>query len=409
MKILFFSSLYPPHTKGGGELSTHYIAQGLAERGHEVTVITSSFSGKREETSLDGVSVLRLPVSLTAKPLFERRMSRKIARILLREISNLGTYDVVHAHDFRSTMALAEMNLPKVVATARDYAHICGSPNNLLADGTTCPGCNWLAVWKNHGVVEAPGWRKPFRAWQYAYNIGYRKKTWQQIQNHIFISRAQQAEFARGLPRDQVQETVIYNPVPAGYLTTPSKPGVSGNVLFVGTLQSYKGIGLLLAAWPEVANRVPHAHLKIVGEGAERTQYERLVERSGLRYRVTFTGRISPERMMPVYDEASVIVSPHIWVEPFGRTVVEAMARGKIVVAANIGGPAETIQDNQTGLLFEHNSVGSLIARLHESLTTPDARQMMISRAAQKWVRNNLSADLIARAHEEFYQRLVGG
>ena len=50
MKILFLSAQYPPETKGGGELSTHLIAQGLQQLGHDITVVTDGDRrGERKE------------------------------------------------------------------------------------------------------------------------------------------------------------------------------------------------------------------------------------------------------------------------------------------------------------------------------------------------------------------------
>ncbi|MEX2055011.1 MAG: glycosyltransferase, partial [Candidatus Andersenbacteria bacterium] len=99
MRILFLSSLYPPDTRGGGELSTHFIAQGLVERGHQVTVITTA--PKLRTSELDGVNIMRLPLPLTAKPLFEERHSKKMAKQLLQHI-NAESYDIIHTHDFRT-------------------------------------------------------------------------------------------------------------------------------------------------------------------------------------------------------------------------------------------------------------------------------------------------------------------
>ncbi|MDZ4225829.1 MAG: glycosyltransferase, partial [Candidatus Andersenbacteria bacterium] len=217
MKILFLSALYPPQTRGGGELSTHYIAQGLRQIGHEVQVVTTGARNGAYE--VEGVPVRVLAANLTAKPLLERRHSRKMAKILAREINSGKKYDVVHAHDFRSALALAELNLPNALVTTRDYAQICGSPNNLLADGRECPGCTSIKnVLQNRNVVEAPFLRKPFRVWQYRYNIGYRLKAFRKFKQQVFISHAQLAEIKKIQDLSQTQTTVIYNPVPPAYL-----------------------------------------------------------------------------------------------------------------------------------------------------------------------------------------------
>jgi glycosyltransferase involved in cell wall biosynthesis len=413
MKILFLSSLYPPKTRGGGEISTHLIAQGLSGRGHDVRVITTGH--KREVTTLDGVTVVRLPVPLTAKPLFERRHSKKIAKILVKEIGDLKQYDVIHCHDFRTALAVSELQSvfalrqaqgsASLVVTARDYAQICGTTNAILWDGSRCT-CSWHDVLLNHRVVEAPWWRKPFRIWQYKYNIQYRKEAFRRFPAQIFISHAQLKEVAVQQDLEGVRTKVIYNPVPREYLTTPMKESVHGNVLYVGTVESYKGVGLLLEAWRKIVRQLPHVHLKIVGDGAQRDLYEQHIERWGLNYRVTFSGRVPWDRLSWVYDEATVVVAPSLWVEPFGRTVAEAMARGRLVVAANVGGPAELIKDRITGLLFKRGQVDDLARCLFDALTMSKLDKLEIQRSARAWVRDNLTMAVIAQQHEEFYMQI---
>lgn len=403
MKILFLSGLYPPHTKGGGEVSTHYIARGLRSRGHDVHVITG---GKRSsEAMVDGVPVRRLPLPFTAKPLLEQWHSRRLA-VGLAEAIDPATFDIIHAHDFRTALALAELGWKNGMATARDYAQVCGTTNNILWDGSRCT-CSWSDIWRNHRVVEASWARKPFRIWQYLYNISYRKAAFRALPAQIFISRAQKEEIAAQQDLAGQLTQVIYNPVPESYLNGAPVDPVKGTVLYVGTVEMYKGVGLLIQAWQRVAKDLPNAHLRIVGEGAQRAEYERLVQKLGLQYRVTFSGRVAHDQLRRRYDEAHVVVAPHMWIEPFGRTVAEAMARGRVVVTADAGGPAEMIQDEVNGLLFARGSRKALELRLKEALRLPTLKRLEMQRAARQWVSEHLTVDRIAREHEEFYQRVL--
>lgn len=410
MKILFISGHYPPHTKGGGEISTHLIAQGLRQLGHDVVVITSKPKGgnhgEREEYEVGGVPVVALNIPLTAKPLLEKRASRKMAKVLGREIGDPGKYDFIHAHDWRSTLVLLEMGVKNAVATIRDYAQICGTTNNILADGNKCT-CSWYDVLRSHRVKEA-GWiRKLFRIWQYKFNIGYRRKAFRKMKAQIFISKAQREVTEGQQDLTGIQTEVIYNPVAAEYLSKVSVKGIGGRVLYAGTVEMYKGVGLLLAAWREVVKECGNTELRIVGDGAQRKEYEKLVENWGLQYKVKFEGRMAWNRLRKMYDEASVVAAPHIWIEPFGRTVVEAMARGKVVVAADAGGPAETIKDNVSGMLFKKGSVKDLSKRLREALQMSVMSRDEISRNARKWAQENLSQEAIAKKYERFYAGLT--
>jgi glycosyltransferase involved in cell wall biosynthesis len=350
------------------------------------------------------VECMRLP--FTAKPLLEQRHARKLARALAAHIP-AGRYDVIHAHDFRMAQVLSELKVPRRVVTMRDYAAICGTTNAILADGSPCT-CSWHDIIRTQRWHEASLVRKPFRFWQYAYNIGYRKRSIGSFGHQIYISEAQRTEMARQLDIAGATTAVIYNPIQADFLTAPAQPGIDGNVLFIGTVESYKGVGLLLTAWQAVVKRRPQAKLKIVGEGAQRHEYEAMSERLGLHYSVVFTGRIQPARLRPLIDEAQVVVAPHIWIEPFGRTVVEAMARGKVTVAARRGGPAETITDGETGFLFTPGSTESLQKVLGDALLLAQPQRQKIGEAARNWVAAKLSPDAIAQQHEEFYRSVIG-
>ena len=393
MKLLFLSALYPPQTRGGGEVSTYLIAEGLKAGGHEVEVLTAESTG--------------LP--LTAKPLFERAWARKMAKAMQGQ-ANWNSFDVVHAHDFRTAQVLSELinmgavQKEKAYVTVRDYAQICGSPNNLLADGSRCPGCESLsAVVRNRAVVEAPWLRKPFRIWQYWYNIDYRLASFRAIPNHVYISNAQLEEVKKRQDLSGIKTQVIYNPVPAEYFSAESQLGEPNRILFVGTLESYKGAGLLLQAAAELGSM--NYELKIVGDGAGREKFEQQAQELGIADRVTFAGRVAWDHMMAEYDQAQIVVAPHLWVEPFGRTTVEAMARGQVGIAANLGGPGELIQDGKTGLLFKPASAEDLVKKLQLALEMSGEQRVQIQKNARDWVAEHLSVRHITERYEDAYQR----
>ncbi len=407
MNILFLSAQYPPDSKGGGEISTHLIARGLIAIGHTVQVVTSR--DRAQDYEQDGVPVRALPLGLRGKPLFERMQSRRATKILRANIPDLDTYDIIHAHDFRSALMLSELNMPQAVVTARDYAQISGCTNNIQYSGNIDPGCQGTGeFWRCHRVHEASLARRPFRIWQYVFNRKYRREAFRSFRHQIFISHTQKEYIKKFQDISRQHTGVIYNPIDQEYVSTPIEKGLEGNVLYIGRVEMYKGVKLLLQAWRNVARQVPNARLTIVGNGAQYKEYERLAATWGLHYQVSFQQHVPYHRLRGMIDESEVVVSPHVWVEPFGRGVVEGMARGKTVIAANIGGPAEIIQSGKTGMLFERGSKGDLEKALIDALAMNRFDKKEIGTAAQKFVRDNLTMEKIAKIHEEFYKEVVG-
>jgi glycosyltransferase involved in cell wall biosynthesis len=113
-------------------------------------------------------------------------------------------------------------------------------------------------------------------------------------------------------------------------------------VLFVGVLERYKNVDGLLAAWPLVARRVPGARLHVVGRGT----LAPLVERSG----VDWTPQLPAEQVAGALDAASLLVLPSRS-EGMGRVVIEALLRGRPVVATAVGGIRDLVRDGENGVL----------------------------------------------------------
>ena len=162
-------------------------------------------------------------------------------------------------------------------------------------------------------------------------------------------------------------------------------------------------MGVLLKAWETIAKEDENAHLTIVGNGADRPRYEEQLARLGLQYRVTFEGKVEYDRLEDIYDESDAVIAPHLWVEPFARTVAEGMSRGKVVITSNCGGPTELVGANERGLLVERNSVPSLIDGMRAFLGMSQYDRRALGENAQRWVRENLSMEIIARQYEKAY------
>ncbi len=163
-------------------------------------------------------------------------------------------------------------------------------------------------------------------------------------------------------------------------------------LLIVGQISSWKGHDTAIRALADLRDRHPGARLQIVGDikfsGAGTrldnhgylAELRGLIEKFGLGEAVDFTGERDdvPELMA----RADVLLAPSTE-EPFGRTVVEAMAVETPVVATSIGGPAEVIDDGLTGLLVEPGDPGAWCKAIETILDRPDWAREMSRRGAE--------------------------
>ena len=159
-------------------------------------------------------------------------------------------------------------------------------------------------------------------------------------------------------------------------------------VLYSGRLVERKGIRELLAAIPSILRVAPATDFVLAGgppgvSGAELKQQWLPAELWTYSDRIHFTGWLTPAGVAAWYSRADVLVVPSRY-EPFGMVILEGMLHGLPIVAANVGGPAEILRQEQTGLLFPPMDVGSLSQQLLRLVTSADLRRQIGLRAADE-------------------------
>ncbi len=408
MNIVFLTARYPPDILGGGEVSTALQAEALAVHGQKVTVLCGSLTDQEEERQ--GVRVIRRRSLLPwwGKPLNEAAVSRATARAVLSTLDArlLTQTDILHAHEFRSALTLSRIEHPRRVVTLRDYAPICGTTNNLWWDGSACDGCSWMNVlFRCHRVAEASLARKPFRVAQYKGNLGFRLAAYRRLPAHVYTSEALRRRIASRLllPPD-ARTAVIANPIDPAWLQEPLRPVPEAPILCApGRLETTKGTGVLLAAVQELVSAVPGLRLELVG-GGEVERYRTEALRRGLQSVVTFVGPVDPAAVRARVDSARVIVSAHVWEEPFGRVALEAGARARPLVVSDIGGVRETTT-NDTALRVPPGDAHALAEALRNLLGNL-ARCARVGTAGRRLVESRYAAPRIAAELLAFYQGL---
>jgi PEP-CTERM/exosortase A-associated glycosyltransferase len=181
---------------------------------------------------------------------------------------------------------------------------------------------------------------------------------------------------ARGIPPGKI--SVIPNAVDIDKFEMGGKPdpelklklglGNSRVLGFIGSFYAYEGLDLLIAALPTILKQMPDVKLLLVGGGPQDAALKRQVMALDLKDRVIFTGRVPHAEVNRYYDLVDVLVYAR---HPMRLTELvtplkplEAMAQGRLMVASDVGGHKELIQDGKTGVLFRAGSVGDLASKV---------------------------------------------
>ncbi len=310
----------------GSENHLLLLLPALAARGYDVhfAMLHEGEAGAEELASRleqAGVAVERVGIAAAADPRSFLRLGRTIRRL---------RPDVLHTHlvhaDFHGLVAGRLARVPVLVSTKHGFNPFRGSRAFAAADRAVA------------ALADV----------------------------HIAISAGLARYLAESEGFDEECFEVVHYGIEAG--PEPPPPPAAPRFAVVGRLIPIKGHEVLLGALARVREEVPDLTVEIAGDGPLEPELRRLTRHLGLDDIVSFLGRVAPAT--PVLERASVVVVPSLG-EGFGMVALEAMDRGRAVIASAVGGLPEIVDDGRTGILVPPADAAALGAAMRELALDP--------------------------------------
>jgi phosphatidylinositol alpha-mannosyltransferase len=177
------------------------------------------------------------------------------------------------------------------------------------------------------------------------------------------------------------------------------------NILFVGRLESRKGLSYLLKAYSTLKQKAHNIRLIVVGPGRiRRRAYESFVKKNNIED-VIFTGRVSEEMKPRYYRTADIFCAPATGRESFGIVLLEAMATGRPVVASGIEGFRCVITNGIEGILVPPKNDKKLAQALLKLINNPKLRAKMGKNGLEK--AQQYSWEKVARQVLDTYTKVL--
>ena len=400
MRITVVNSLYHPYRVGGAEVSVQLLVEALIADGHELTVIATEPGRDLRVEDVNGARVyyvgLRniywpfvnaghpdLPGSFEwAKKTvwhsldsYNPFMGQRILQIL-----SMREPDVVHTNNLAGISVAAWEACHKagtpIVHTMRDYYALCPS-STMFRNGKNCddicPRCQVFGSPRRHAsrLVDAA--------------VG--------VSRYVLDFHVRAGYFPNA-----VERTAIFNPVRIAPPSPPPDPDSPLTFASLGRIEPQKGTETLLEAFSGIPAGV--ARLVVAGTG-ERSYVEQL-QRRYRRPDIEFPGFVDAET---VYSRAHCVVVPAVWQEPLSRTVLEAFAHGLPAVSMRVGGMAELITHEHTGLLVTPGDTDELRASMLRIIDNRDLLATMARNAAARVT--DLTPDRHAAAYLSVYEQAI--
>ncbi len=241
------------------------------------------------------------------------------------------------------------------------------------------PSLSILALWVARGPIVAT-WHSSHdrsRILTAGYYVG--QTAMEKVRGQIAVSEDARRTLVNHLGGDAV---LIPNGVRVSAFADPSRlPGIDPDrpaLLFLGRMdEPRKGLGVLLAALPDVVRRLPDVQVLVAGPGDVEEQRAQVPEH--LRGSVVFLGRVSDDDKARALRSVDAYVAPHTGGESFGIVLVEAMAAQAAVVASDLPAFRRVLADGRCGRLFANEDADALADAIVEVITDADLRASLVA------------------------------
>ncbi|QHI96003.1 glycosyltransferase [Aristophania vespae] len=186
-------------------------------------------------------------------------------------------------------------------------------------------------------------------------------------------------------------------------------PEGSRVILMAGRLTPWKGQSFLIEALAALKDDFKEEWVCVLAGVETKEKFARKLhiqaQKAGIADRLRFVGNCSD--MPAAYAAADVVVVPSLKPEPFGRVAIEAQMMGRPVIGTREGGLAETILDNQTGILVEANDVKALRNALIDVLTAERENLVHLAQIARQHALKYFAKNIMQSATLKIYDEIL--
>ena len=400
MNILITVHHFPPVYTGGAEWRAYRTAKSLQGRGHSVTVVSiekidhqTKNNLEWEEEEFNGVPVRRLYFNLWSAPnTFSWQYNNPWIGDNIREMLREKKIDILHLISgyliSSSVLEAARQENVKTVLSLTDFWFLCprismiNSQNKISKLPITPQKCvQCLAEEKRR--YRWPGALFPKLMGFYWSRQKPEIEQMKERQNHLLkeFSRVNAVISPSKFLKNFHEQAGAKNPGMVysrqGYEYLENLDNLSAKtksdhfrVGYIGQFIWKKGIHVILKALKLLPD-LPLT-LKLYGNSSAFPDYsDKLAELAGNDPRIFWKGTFPHENISSIFQDLDMIIVPSIWYENSPNVILEAFAHKTPVIASNLGGMAELVQDQVNGLLFEPGDEVDLARQINKVIEDP--------------------------------------
>lgn len=338
-------------------------------------------------------------IKIAAKVIYSLEARRRLEALLRKEDPDLAhLHNIYHQLSPSILHSLKKFGIPTVM-TLHDFKLIC--PNCILfRNGQVCDKCQGHRFY--HALLNKcvkDSFSASFVCMVEMYFHRLLKIYQNNVDRFIALSKFMYNKMLEYNLCAKDQITWLPNTIDVNRFTPNYSMGKY--VLFVGGISQQKGLMTLVQSM----EYLPNVRLRIAGDGDFRRQIQHYIGKKNLG-NINFLGFVQPTEIPDLLSNASLLVVPSVWCENNPTVVLEAYAAGKPVIASNIGTLPETVEHEETGLLFEPGNSVDLASKIEMLYKNPELVKRM-GKKGRHMVENEYSLEVHYEKLSSLYENVL--
>ena len=389
MKILYFTQLFYPAVFGGGEYIFYHWAKELAEKGHEIFVITQNLQSESHYEIVDGIKIFRVGSKLGLSGTLPVGIFSNLSYLLKsyyigNKIIKENNIDLIHSNTYIPVISAQWCaNKTKIphIATVHDVYFT--SQKNFWSE--------WSEQ-KNTSIFSKI--------------LGpYIEKKIAKTDLTLFHTVSEQSK--KDLQMLGVQKKIIVIPNGINLCKYQYEKSDKNQIIFVGRLIFYKNLQVVINAFSKVIKEIPSAKLIIVGDGPSKSDLIKQTKSLKLENNVFFKGRVTTETKVQLIKESKILVNPSL-IEGFGIVVLEGFACGKPILVSDSKPLSDLVNDGIDGYVLTSNNPDAWAEKIIY-LMNNDKQAQQMGLTGRKKVEGNYSITHVTNEISKMYDSIISG
>ena len=326
MKICMVLEFFLPYYNGGGEHRCYEICKRVAQRGHEIDVLTMKIAGDTEFENIDGIHVHHIGPKI-------KQIPYRSKSDFIKYFFSVCNWILTHDYDVIDAQAYSPL-LSSYVASKLKRTPVIGT----IYDTSTNNNDQWL---------QSPTLAS--RMEKILLNIHFNKV--------ITISHATMNSLVNDFGVNDKNLELVYCGVDIQKYDNVSTDTLNKNqIIFVGRLAPHKHVDHFIQVIKEIKPSYPDLKFLIVGKGPEKENLVTMINELKLNDCITFKQDLSDEELITEIKQSEILVLPSTR-EGFGMVLAEANCCNKPVLTYASGGTVDVVEDGYNGYLIESGNI----------------------------------------------------